>query len=60
MLGEMSWGDLKKIGYSLGVSEPDNWKSKIYNGSTPATVTTKSGPGITNNRPFVSGYIFGR
>jgi hypothetical protein len=54
MLSEMSWGDLKSVGYSLGMSEPDNWKSKVYNGSTSATVTTKSGPGMTNNRPFVS------
>jgi hypothetical protein len=37
MLSEMSWGDLKNIGYSLGMSEPDNWKSKVYNGSTSAT-----------------------
>jgi hypothetical protein len=48
MLSEMSYG------YSLGMSEPDNWKSKIYNGSTSATVTTKLGNGTTNNRPYVS------
>lgn len=53
MLSEMSVGDLKSIGYSLGLTEPDNWKSKIYNGSTSATVTNKSGNGMTNNRPFV-------
>jgi hypothetical protein len=53
MLSEMSVGDLKTIGYSLGVSDLDNWKSKVYNGSTTATVTTKSGNGMTNNRPFV-------
>ena len=52
MLSEMSVGDLKTVGYSLGLSELDNWKSKIYNGSTSATVTTKSGNGMTNNRPF--------
>jgi hypothetical protein len=52
MLSEMSIGDLKTIGYSLGMSELDNWKSKVYNGSTTATVTTKSGNGMTNNRPF--------
>jgi hypothetical protein len=52
MLSEMSVGDLKTVGYSLGMSELDNWKSKIYNGSTSATVTTKSGNGMTNNRPF--------
>jgi len=53
MLSEMSVGDLKTIGYSLGVSDLDNWKSKVYNGSTTATVTNKSGNGMTNNRPFV-------
>jgi hypothetical protein len=53
MLSEMSTGDLKTIGYSLGISEVDNWKSKVYNGSTSAVVTTKSGNGMTNNRPFV-------
>lgn len=54
MLSEMSLGDLKTIGYSLGMTEPDNWKSKIYNGHASATVTTKSGNGMTNNRPYVS------
>lgn len=53
MLSEMSSGDLDTIGYSIGITEPDNWKSKIYNGSTTATVTNKSGNGMTNNRPFV-------
>jgi hypothetical protein len=57
MLSEMSWGKLKNIGYSLGMSELDNWKSKVYNGSTTATVTTKSGCGMTNNRPS---FIFRR
>jgi hypothetical protein len=52
MLSEMSVGDLKTVGYSLGMSDLDNWKSKVYNGSTSATVTTKSGNGMTNNRPF--------
>lgn len=52
MLSEMSIGDLKTIGYSLGITDVDNWKSKIYNGSTSAAVTTKSGNGMTNNRPF--------
>lgn len=52
MMSEMSYGDLKTVGYSLGMSEPDNWKSKVYNGSTSAAVTTKSGNGMTNNRPF--------
>lgn len=54
MLSEMSYGDLKTIGYSLGMTEPDNWKSKIYNGHASAIVTTKSGNGMTNNRPYVS------
>jgi hypothetical protein len=54
MMSEMSYGDLKTVGYSLGMTEPDNWKSKVYNGSTTATVTTKSGNGMTNNRPFHS------
>ncbi len=53
MLSEMSIGDVKTVGYSLGISEPDNWKSKIYNGFVSASVTTKSGYGMTNNRPFV-------
>ena len=53
MLSEMGGGDLDTIGYSIGMTEPDNWKSKIYNGSTSATVTNKSGNGMTNNRPFV-------
>jgi hypothetical protein len=52
MLSEMSIGDLKTVGYSLGISHVDNWKSKVYNGSTTATVTNKSGNGMTNNRPF--------
>jgi hypothetical protein len=38
MLSEMSIGDLDTVGYSLGMSKLDNWKSKIYNGSTTATV----------------------
>lgn len=54
MLSEMSINDVKTIGYSIGMTEPDNWKSKIYNGSTSATITAKSGNGMTNNRPFVS------
>jgi hypothetical protein len=53
MLSEMSTGDLDTVGYSLGMSKLDNWKSKIYNGSTTATVTNRSGNGMTNNRPFV-------
>lgn len=53
MLSEMGGGDLDTIGYSIGMTEPDNWKSKIYNGSTSATITNKSGNGMTNNRPFV-------
>ena len=53
MLSEMSVGDLKTVGYSLGMTDVDNWKSKIYNGSTTATITNKSGNGMTNNRPFV-------
>jgi hypothetical protein len=53
MLSEMSVNDVKTGGYSIGMTEPDNWKSKVYNGSTTAAVTTKSGNGMTNNRPFV-------
>ena len=53
LLSEMSIGDLTQLGYTLGVTKPDNWKSKIYNGYTSATVTTKSGNGMTNNRPFI-------
>jgi hypothetical protein len=58
MLSEMSSGDLDTIGYSIGMTEPDNWKSKVYNGSTSATVTNKSGNGMTNNRPFVPAASF--
>ena len=58
MLSEMSSGDLDTIGYSIGITEPDNWKSKIYNGSTSAAVTNKSGNGMTNNRPFVPASSF--
>jgi hypothetical protein len=58
MLSEMGAGDLETIGYSIGMTETDNWKSKIYNGSTSATVTNKSGNGMTNNRPFVPAASF--
>lgn len=58
MLSEMGAGDLETIGYSIGMTETDNWKSKIYNGSTSATVTSKSGNGMTNNRPFVPAASF--
>jgi len=54
ILSEMSYGDLNQLGYTLGITKPDNWKSKVYNGSTSATITTKSGNGMTNNRPFVT------
>ena len=54
MLSEMGGGDLDTIGYSIGMTEPDNWKSKIYNAATStAAITNKSGNGMTNNRPFV-------
>lgn len=59
MLSEMSTGDLATIGYSLGISELDSAKSKVYNGSTTATVTTKSGNGMTNNRPFTEVAVVG-
>ena len=59
MLSEMSVGDLKTIGYSLGITDVDNWKSKVYNGSTSATVSTKSGNGMTNNRPFTTDTVVG-
>ena len=52
-LRETSVADLNQVAYTLGVTKPDNWKSKVYNGSTTATVTAKSGNGMTNNRPFV-------
>ncbi len=42
MLSEISSGDLDTIRYSIGITEPDNWKSKIYNGSTSAAVTNKA------------------
>lgn len=54
LLSEMSIADLNQVAYTLGITRPDNWKSKIYNGSTTATVTTKSGNGMTNNRPFIT------
>ena len=50
----MSIADLNQVAYTLGVTKPDNWKSKVYNGSLSATVTTKSGNGMTNNRLFVT------
>lgn len=54
MLSEMGGGDLDTIGYSIGMTEPDNWKSKIYNAATATPiVSNKSGNGMTNNRPFV-------
>jgi hypothetical protein len=59
MLSEMSTGDLATVGYSLGISELDSAKSKVYNGSTTATVTTKSGNGMTNNRPFTEVAVVG-
>jgi hypothetical protein len=52
MLSEMSIADLNTIGYSLGITDLDNWKSKIYNSTTGGSVTTASGNGMTNNRPF--------
>ncbi len=54
MLSEMAYGDLTTLGFAIEMSVPDNWKSKIYNDPTSATVTTKSGNGMTNNRPYVS------
>ncbi len=54
MLSEISWDDLKHLGYSLSISNLDNWKSTVYYGSTSATVTTKSGCGMAKNCPFVS------
>ena len=53
-MSEMSVADLNQVAYTLGVTKPDDWKSKVYNGSSSATVTTKSGNGMTNNRPFVT------
>ena len=53
MWSEISVRDLKIIGYSLGFTDVDNWKSKVYNDSTSATVTTKSGDGMTNYRLFI-------
>ena len=59
MLSEMGTGDLETIGYSIGMTETDNWKSKIYNAATStAPVTNKSGNGMTNNRPFVTTVAF--
>lgn len=60
MLSEMSTGDLKTVGYSLGMSDVDNWKSKVYNAATStAIVSTKSGNGMTNNRPFTTDTVVG-
>jgi hypothetical protein len=55
ILSEMSISDLETVGYSVGMSRPDNWKSKVYNaaGVGGATVRNKSGNGMTNNHPFV-------
>ena len=36
----MSISDLNQVAYYIGVTKPDNWKLKIYNGSTSAIVTT--------------------
>jgi hypothetical protein len=55
----MSTSDLATVGYSLGISELDSAKSKVYNGSTTATVTNKSGNGMTNNRPFTEVAVVG-
>ena len=49
----MSVGDLNQVAYTLGVTKPDNWKSKVYNAQSGIIVTTKSGNGMTNNRPFI-------
>ena len=53
LMSEMSIADLNQVAYTLGVTKPDNWKSKSYNASSAGTVTTKSGNGMTNNRPFI-------
>jgi len=54
MLSEMSYGDLNQLGYTLGISKPDNWKSKVYNGTFITATANKSGNGMTNNRPFIT------
>ena len=48
MLSERSIGGSKTVGCSLCIRDSDNWKSKIYNGSTSATVTAKKG--MTENK----------
>ena len=49
MLSEMSVGDLATTGYTLGFSDVlDNPRSVMWN----SNLTTLSGNGFTNNRPF--------
>jgi hypothetical protein len=60
MLSKMSSSELKTIGYSLGLcAELDNWKSKVYNSSLSATITNRSGNGVTNNSPFTADTVIG-
>ena len=40
MLSKMSVGDLRTVGISLEMTDVDNWKPKLYNGSTTATALT--------------------
>lgn len=53
MLSEMSINDLRQLGPTLGFSESlDNQRSMIY--YTSGAAATRSGVGITNNRPHVN------
>jgi hypothetical protein len=53
MLSEMSINDLKQLGPSLGFSESlDNHRSLVF--SAAGAAATRSGVGITNNRPYMN------
>ena len=53
MLSEMSINDLKQLGPTLGFSESlDNHRSIVY--STAGAAASRSGVGITNNRPYMN------
>jgi hypothetical protein len=53
MLSEMSINDLRQLGPSLGFSESlDNHRSIAY--SAAGAAASRSGVGITNNRPYLN------
>ena len=53
MLSEMSINDLRQLGPTLGFSESlDNHRSVVF--SAAGAAATRSGVGITNNRPYMN------